>query len=266
MKFNIDDNKNFWDEYAIKAKDNPFGAHSDYDIVELENDFIISELKNRKTRTLLDIGCGNGQRTLLFSKYVEGKVEGRDYSQEMINHANQLLEVNPELKDKIKFKTEDVNNLDTATYDVITSCRCFVNQPSKEKQVELFQKLYSKLNPGGSLIIAELSFEGISRLNEIRKEFNLEGISIRWFNLPIEEKYVFPEAKKLFSIKNIKRLGTFYYISRVINPALSFPEDPQPNSKVNKIGFKTELLFDKFFNKKDPLDKFGIQLLVHFSK
>ena len=83
-KFTPEQNRKFWDEYAFKSKNCFFGAHSDKHIVELENRFIISELKSRKTSNLLDIGCGNGQRTLLFSKYADNHTIGIDYSEKMI--------------------------------------------------------------------------------------------------------------------------------------------------------------------------------------
>jgi ubiquinone/menaquinone biosynthesis C-methylase UbiE len=41
---------------------------------------------------LLDIGCGNGTRTIRFSKYVKEKTLGLDYSQIMIKHARKTLE------------------------------------------------------------------------------------------------------------------------------------------------------------------------------
>lgn len=266
-KFTPEENKKFWDEYAKKSRDNPFGAHSDFHVVELENHFIINTLKMKKTSSLLDIGCGNGQRTLLFSKYVDGKIKGIDYSIEMINEAKKLiLKQNESERNRISFELEDVNNLKNSQFDTIISCRCFINQPSEHDQIKLFESLYDKLTHNGSLIIAEQSMEGIEHLNKVREEFGLGPITIRWYNHPIKETVVFEKIKEFFEIKTINRLGTFYYISRVIHPALVFPDEPKPNSKINEIGLKSEMIFQNMFEQNNVFEKFGAQLLVHLIK
>jgi ubiquinone/menaquinone biosynthesis C-methylase UbiE len=266
LKFTSNENKEFWNEYAKKSRDNPFGAHTDNHVVQLENNFIFHELEQKKPQSLLDIGCGNGQRTIQFTKYIENSVKGIDYSDEMISEAQKLLlQQDDKIKQKLKFEIKDVTKFQSNQFDAITSCRCFINQPSEEEQIKLFETLHDKLKDEGSLIIAEESIEGIQRLNKIRTKFGLGEIDIRWHNLPIKEKSVFDAISHLFDIKTIQRLGTFYYISRVINPALAFPEEPQPNSKINEIGFKTELEFQNLFENNN-FEDFGVQLLIHFKK
>lgn len=265
-KFTPEQNKEFWNQYVKKFKDNPFGAHSDNDIVDLENHFILSILKNNQFKSLLDIGCGNGQRTLLFSKNIDGKTQGIDYSDGMIKESKKLLEQQDiSIQNKLSFELKDVNKIDDSSLDAIISCRCLINQPSSESQIKILKMLFNKLKLGGSLIIAEQSLNGIQRLNKIREKFNLPIITIRWYNVPIDEEIVFNEINNLFKIKAINRLGIFYYLSRVIHPSLVFPDDPQPNSKINELGKKSELIFQDEFP-KNPFEQFGAQLLVHFIK
>ena len=266
MKFTSEENKTFWNNYAKKSKDNPFGAHSDNDIVTLENNFIINELKSRTTKSLLDIGCGNGQRTLLFSKFVEEKVVGIDYSDQMINEAKSLLSDQTN-SGKLSFKVADVQDLDNEfLFDVIISCRCFVNQTSNDAQVKLFESLYKKLNKNGSLIIAEQSMQGIENLNLLRKNFGLNQIQIAWHNIPIDENYVLTKIKKRFKIINLKRLGIYYYMSRVFHPALVSPEEPKPNTKINELGLKSELMSHEYKYQENYFEQFGAHLLIHFKK
>jgi len=267
-KFTSEQNRKFWDEYALKSKDCFFGAHSDNHIVELENKFIISELKSRKTSNLFDIGCGNGQRTLLFSKYVDNQTLGIDYSEKMIQEAKTLLLKNVQAKNNLSFEVCDIHDFSKKmSFDVITSCRCFINQPSHEKQIKLFELLYEKLSPDGSLIIAEVSVEGIKNLNSIRKKFGLNPINIKSNNLQISENAVFSKIKDLYSIEKINRLGIYYYISRVLHPAFVYPNEPQPNSKLNELAMKTETLFqNESNNTMNCFEKMGAQLLVHFKK
>jgi ubiquinone/menaquinone biosynthesis C-methylase UbiE len=265
--FSKNRNKVFWDEYAQKIKNDPHGASGSKHFVELENDFIISELKLKKYNTLLDIGCGNGQRTILFSKYIKKKVTGIDYSEKMINEAQKsLLKKSKSLKQKITFGTQDVFELSNQKYDVIISCRCLINQPTHKEQVELIKKLHKKLNKNGSLIIAEISKEGTQRVNQIRKFYDLPPLNPRWHNLHINEKYTFPKIKNFLKIKKISRAGHYYFISRILNPAISFPKPPDPNSKINDIALKSERINNSKLNKDALFEEFGAHLLVHFKK
>lgn len=266
------ENKEFWDQYAKKSKENPFGAHTDSHIVTLENNFIISQLKSKKFKSLLDVGCGNGRRTMLFSKYVKGKSLGIDYSDEMIDFAKKILsKQNKSIQTKTSFEVQDIQNFDLKSkFDVIISCRCFVNQTNSSNQIKLFEKLYKKLNPGGSLIIAEISKEGNKRLIELRKKHGLKPTKPRnskTLNLYLSEIVVFPKIQKLFKIKEIQRGGIFYYITRVLHPALVLPKEPQSDAKINDIGLNSEFILQKIISQdKNNFEDFGEHLLVHFIK
>jgi len=265
-KFTSEQNKEFWNEFSKKAKDCPYGASGNKHLVEIENMFIESILKKINPKTILDMGCGNGQRTLLFSNYAENKIVGVDYSEAMINEANELLQKqNETIKKKLTFKKDDVNNFtNDTTFDVIISCRCIINQPSHEKQIELFHQISDKLNHNGSLIIAEISMEGMERLNKIRNEYHIPPMHERWHNLHINEKIIFPEIKKIFTIKNIQRVGVFYFISRVLHPALTYPKEPEAEAKINDIAVISQPILDK--EDENTLEKYGAHLLMHLIK
>jgi len=268
-KFTQKSNRDFWNEYAKKFKDNPTGAHSDKYLVELEDKFIELVLKLKKPSTLLDIGCGNGQRTIRFSKFVKDKTTGVDYSKDMIKECDRLLlKQKKNIQNKISFNLLDakmINELDS--FDVITSCRCLVNQTSSKKQVELFNLIHSKLKKNGSLIIAEGSEDGLKKLNSLRKIFGLKKIKVPWHNLPINEKYVFPKILKLFKINQISRLGTFFFLSRIIHPAIVYPNEPNANTIFNQISSKAEILLNKEnVDFVELIENYGSHLLIHFIK
>ncbi len=252
-KFSIRDNIAHWNEFAINHKNNKMGATYDESLSELENYFIISELKRIKPNSLFDIGCGNGQRTALFSHYVNGKTFGIDYSEEMINQANTIKKRN------LFFERVDINKYSSDDkFDVIISCRCIINQPTTDLQVKLFRKLHKMLKPKGYLIIAEASMEGLENLNRLRKDFGLGNIEEHWFNLHIKEKNIFPKIKDLYKIIEIKRLGLYYYIARVIQPATMYPKEPKRGSIMDKLAKKTQLIF---FNDDTNFEKYGRHLL-----
>jgi SAM-dependent methyltransferase len=267
--FTMEENRKFWDDFAKKTKDSPFGASGGRHLVEIENNFIFSQLKRKKYKTLLDVGCGNGQRTLLFSKYVSGSVLGIDYSNQMIREANVLLnKQKTSTKNRLSFQNKDIRDFsEKKKFDVIISCRCIINQSTLSHQIKLFESLHNRLNPKGSLIIAEISKEGMNRLNSLRSKFGLKPMTPRWHNFHLEERKIFPYLDKLFEIKEIKRAGTFYFLSRVIHPSVTFPKEPEQESKINEIALKSELLLQKEKNyEKNIFENYGAHLLIHFIK
>jgi 2-polyprenyl-3-methyl-5-hydroxy-6-metoxy-1,4-benzoquinol methylase len=269
-KFTSKQNQNFWDIYAKTSKNSKLGAHHDSNLVYLENEFILSILKKHKFNSLLDIGCGNGQRTSIFSKYVK-KTLGVDYSKNMIAEANLMLNKNKPLQKKLSFEQHNIQEFsDSRKFDVIISCRCFINQTSYKNQINLFKKLHIKLNKGGCLILAEISQEGVDNLNLLRKKHGLKNTkpkNSKIHNLFINESKVFPIIKKSFKINNIRRGGIFYYISRIIHPTLVFPLEPTYGAKINKIAISSEMSLRSIFkNNSNSFEKYGEHLLAHLIK
>lgn len=257
-KFSPEQNKEHWEQFAKKHKNSQTGASYDSNLVELENFFIVSLLKKIKPKTVLDIGCGNGQRTKLFSHYISNKIIGIDYSKSMIKQAKELE------NKKISFELNDIWNYTSLNkFDIIISCRCFINQNSYYQQVKLFKKLHKMLKPKGHLIIAEASVEGLCNLNKLRKEFSLKPIEEHWFNVHIKEKHVFPKIKTIFKFNQVRRLGLFYYLARVVHSAAVYPKEANRISKINDIAKKSQIIF---FNSDIFFEKFGRHLLIDFQK
>jgi len=247
IKFTSKQNKEFWNDFATKSKDNRFGASGGRHLVDIEDDFILSALKKIKPNSLLDIGCGNGQRTLIFSKYAKKNALGIDYSEKMIEEAWLMLKKQSKsVRNKLSFENIDIHRLPSKEkFDVIISCRCFINQTTPANQIKLFEILHNRLNSKGSLLIAEISQEGMKRLNSLRIQYKLKPMKPRWHNLHINEKLVFSKIKRLFHIKKIRRAGTFYFLSRVFHPAIVFPKDPEQESIINEIALRSENITKK---------------------
>ncbi len=265
-KFSSKQNQEFWNKFALSSKDNKFGASGGRHLVDIENQFIFNILKRKKSNFMLDIGCGNGQRTLLFSKYSK-KTLGIDYSEQMIYEARKNLKTKPVLlHKKIDFHVEDINKFSSnQLFDTIISCRCIINQTSTLNQIILLKKLHGMLKPNGSLIIAEISKQGMERVNVMRKIYDLPPMNKRWHNLHIDEEKVFPKIKNNFKITDIKRAGTFYFLSRIFYPSTIFPKEPKPESKINELALKSEILMNDLFS-ENSLDYFGGHLLIHLIK
>ena len=61
--------------------------------------------------------------------------------------------------------------------------------------------------------------------------------------------------------------GTFFFLSRVIHPAIVYPNNPNANTIINQISLKAEILLDKKnANFTELLENHGSHLLIHFIK
>jgi len=47
-----------------------------------------------------------------------------------------------------------------------------------------------------------------------------------------------PFLEKNWEVKEVKRFGMYYFISRVLHPMLVAPNKPKFNAKINKIAFE----------------------------
>lgn len=100
--------KEYWNDRALKYGPNPMGIfHStDYDRFNTETRRILELFKDRK---VLDVGCGYGRLSDIFSDYT-----GIDFSEEMINLA----------RTKFPDKRFDVTSKMNEKFDVIFECMC----------------------------------------------------------------------------------------------------------------------------------------------
>ncbi len=227
----------FWDEEALRFCEFPTGAHSDPYLVELENWFITKYLEKFRPRRLLDIGCGNGQRTKVFSRYSEDCI-GIDGSENMIKLAKNLE------NDNLHFYKEDILSPDWhiryGVFDCVTSCRCLINLGTLQNQIRAIDALAKLLPKGGLFVFCEGSKNGTERLNSLREKFGLGPIRTISVNLDLEEDIVLNTIQSKFNIIQMTHFGTYYMLTRVYYPAVISPEKPNPNSMFNQIAAKME--------------------------
>lgn len=256
MKFKKEENQKHWDKYAKNHPDAVQGASFDADLVILENEFVQKLLKKIKPSNLLDVGCGNGQRTKLFSKYAKN-ILGIDYSKEMVKQAKKLE------NKKVQFEHADIWKFSPEKkFDAIVTCRCFINQPNYQQQIKLFKMLHTFLKKNGHLIIVEASVEGLTNLNRLRKDLELDPIKEHWFNLHIKEKIIIPKIKHLYKIKKIQRLGYFYFLARILHPFIN-PKQNEKKGKIIDFALKSQSIIKK---NDEILEEYGRHLMIHFQK
>ena len=199
-----------WDEKAKEYGDSKIGAHSDETLVEIENEFITRQLERIRPEILLDIGCGNGQRTKLWSEHVKLLTLGIDSSEEMIKLAK-TIESN-----KLAFDIEDIRTLGTnAKFDVIVSARCLINLKTEKEQLDAINKIYKLLSPGGYFICVEGDDIATDELNEMREFMGIEPLKRNELNKDLTDEVKGGIIQKFDTIDKTS-LGTYYFITRVL--------------------------------------------------
>lgn len=240
--------KHFWDAQAKEFKESQLATAPDTYYRDLEVRSIVSHLPTKERSAILDVGCGNGHSTLEFARMLpRARFVGVDYSELMITYANAALHKHKKLGARVSFTVGNVLSLSSTPvlrgkkFDYIVSERCLINLANWQEQRQALLEMKKLLKKGGRIILTENTQEGLTRLNGLRKQFNLSAISVRWHNYYMPEKKLLPFAKKHFKVESIENCGNLYYIlSRVVYAKLADMEGVQPDylHPINKIASK----------------------------
>ncbi len=116
----------------------------------LENIEYFLNKYNKRGKTLLDLGCGTGTMSVLFSK-AGFKVTGIDLSEDMLSEAAQKAE---EEGERIFFSCQDMREFEVlGGFDVIVSlCDCMNYITEAENLKEVFKNCRKALKDGGIFI------------------------------------------------------------------------------------------------------------------
>lgn len=217
----VEEIKNYWNQkarqFALSHKGEMGNTLDDENLRGLEIAAIEKYLSSN-TR-VLDIGCGNGFSTLQFAKKKDIFIDGMDYAEDMVKNALDLLKLNPQLKERVKFFVGDVTGSLPVTnkYDIIITERCLINLCSWERQKQAFLKIKDMLNENGKLLMLEGVKDNLDKLNEVRSRLKLPPIKVVWHNLFFEKEKFETFISKHFKIEAVDNFGsTYMLISRSI--------------------------------------------------
>jgi ubiquinone/menaquinone biosynthesis C-methylase UbiE len=138
--------KSYWDGRAASAAlERTVVTLPDHNQRRLEIETICRFLSS--TDRLLDIGCGNGYATAVYSPLVR-EVIAIDYSEPMIERARKE---NPDLPN-VAFRLGNVMALDFAaeSFDTALTQRCLINLPTWEDQKAALTNIHRVLRAGVS--------------------------------------------------------------------------------------------------------------------
>jgi len=238
--------RDYWDRRAMqKHAASGEVTHSDIWQRWLEIEMISRCL--RKPDRVLDVGCGNGHSTRIFSGLCR-EIIGIDYSSEMIERA--LRETRKKRGAAApSFEQCDVLELDAerfGRFDVAVSERCLINLDSFEKQKKAIANIASVLKKGGRYIFVEGSADGRERLNSFRKSAGLRAMPRVWYNLDFREADTIKFLKRFFSIEHYAHFGMYDFISRVVHPLMVSPDEPQYGARINEVAARLAVQSSEF--------------------
>ena len=225
-------------ENKIKACDDYIATGPDYNLRDLEIYKISKFLK--KDHFVIDFGCGTGKATYEYSKIVKNII-GIDFSPSMINAAKKRYE-----GQNIKFIVGDIVNPPKLNKkaDIVMSTRCIINVLDSENQKKALLRMIDYLKPGGTILLMESYEEPFSKCDKLRSKFKLKPLERPWHNKFISMKDTTNFLEKYFRKVYASSLGVYYLLSRIVHPALVYPEEPKYKHKINKIGLDLAKMLD----------------------
>jgi ubiquinone/menaquinone biosynthesis C-methylase UbiE len=236
--------------YAKRDATNVYATSPDFNLRELEIDFIIKYVqlyakKNpEKTLQISDIGCGNGYTDIRIAQVANAAIVGIDFSENMIDAANNLRTKFGRLQGRLSFHLTDATKFsyERESFDVIITERLLLNLPNPCAQERIIQTIHRLLKPNGMYIFVEGTLDGLKRLNKLRLSVGLDSIPDRSTanisSLKFHEKEIIPFLSKYFTIVKRQYFGMYFLISRVAHPLLTYPEEPRYDAAINQVARK----------------------------
>ena len=187
---------------------------------------------------VLDVGCGEGEATLVYSSIPNVVVHAVDFSQTRLDKAKKRLSGQPNVRlEKVDLLGDYVLDKD---YDFIVSQRVLINLMEWRLQKKVLLELMELLAPGGRLLLLEGSLEGVDSLNELRAAWGLEPIPVRWHNCFFaDDRLLRCMQESGHELIETDGLGSYLMLTRGIRPTLDTAL--HWNSEFNRVAASQEV-------------------------
>ena len=225
-----------YDEIALSGDERTTAC--DFQLRELEIDLGREHIRDGDA--VLDVGCGPGVALRDYASKRDIEAHGIDYSENMIEAAKRIhAETAPDLGVDLRVASVMELPYDEGTFDVVTSHRCLMALLEWKRQQEALKEIHRVLKPGGTLVLMEGTFEGIERLNEYRRRFDLDEIDAggkdRLLTFKFHEKQLLEFTEPMYELLRIQRFGMYYFLTRIVQPLLVAPESPTYDHPLNDV-------------------------------
>jgi ubiquinone/menaquinone biosynthesis C-methylase UbiE len=232
--------KKYWDNNSTESMYDKY-------LLEIEINAISSYL--RKKDTVIDIGCGEGEGTEIYYNKVK-KIIAVDYSETRLD---KLKSRNRNLKTlHMDMRCISKNTLNMKFDKAITQ-RSLINLTDFKEQIGVIKNIHSILKKNGRYIMLEGFVEGTSNVNKIRKDFGLPPIKIKWHNSFFNKSELLKHTKQYFELEYTKDFSVYFFMTRIFNAILTYPNMPVWNNAFNKLSKEIEI-------------KYGNKLLKNYSR
>jgi ubiquinone/menaquinone biosynthesis C-methylase UbiE len=261
-KFNLEQIRDFWTQQAKEHGQAPSASWSDRMVIEMEIRELLKRLSDGDK--VLDVGCANGYSTVQFASQFNIQIRGVDYIAGMIEQARErLVDFRDRLQGTLEFGEGDVTALlePSNTYDKVISVRVIINLGAWERQKIGLLECARVLKPGGLLLLSEATVQGWQRLNDFRREWQLDDIPMPLFNQYLDENQVVDALSPNLELVELVNFASTYYVgTRVLKPLLARAvgggiEVANPNMEWNR-----------WFSELPACGDYGTQKLFVFKK
>lgn len=214
------------------------------EIAVIENFFRLPAVA-AKTKTILEIGCGNGYAlNLLAPQFPAYTFTGLDFSEDLLEIARTRN------LDRVTFQQGDVRKLqfEDESFDVIFTERCIINLLTWEEQQLALNEMHRILKKGGYILFMESFTEGYETLNKARRELGLDDIPMPHHNLYFDKAVFEPYVAEKFNIVQPVDLGaadnngvprnflsSHYFTARVLHPLITKGDPMLKNTELVKF-------------------------------
>ena len=236
----------FWNERAQSVNSDVDVNTGDIFQREVENDLLCRYLK--KEMTVFEVGCGNGYSTARFRSLVHW-IDSFDKAENMIKRAK--TDVGEENN---KFILDDIvkPEIIKGPYDAGICVRVLINLGNLDEQLRAINNMTALIKPGGLLILFEGFIEGFSAMDDLRKKVGLTRLAPAKINCYSSLDEILPAMKKHFKVKETFHLGSYDFLTRVVYPLVTGPENIRHNTQFSE---KCSLLAREF--NPDALESFS---------
>lgn len=242
------DIKDFWNERASLGTNS---GSDDFLIKELEQKAVMPHFAGKDK--VLEIGCGNADTAIMIARNYGCSIVATDFSEKMIGLAQANLNDprNADIKHLITLHCGSVTDTTfiktLGKFDTVFSQRALINLPSAEEQALAIQNIESVLKLNGIYLMNENCQQGLDKINNLRVLLDLPEISSPWHNRYFNESEIDRYAHEHFKLISSESFAsTYYFLSRVVNAALSNQENKQPayDAPVNLLARQLPGLFE----------------------
>lgn len=210
---------------------------------------LTAQMMSRADLAVLDMGCGDGETAVRVAELCGVSVVGVDAVDAMVERAKLRP---PPTRGSVQFAGGDVRDWIKGSFDLVYTQRLIVNLEDWPMQLKAIHDLWGAVAPGGWLVLCECSFEGLARVNELRKCVGLDAIEPPWHNRYLRDEEMGALGAELVLLGAVQGSvydfsSTYYFLSRVVNAKLAADAGVAPSydSPINRMALQLPEIADR---------------------